>query len=78
MKNVPVEKPDLDIRPDIEDLPWIELNKAENESIKVRERLAINEAKWTRQPIHFFPSKRGNGKYLSFSVALRGETAPSK
>ena len=45
------------VRRNVEDLPWVELTKAEKEDIKTAECVAINTAKYTRMPIPRFPSK---------------------
>lgn len=38
--------------------------------------MAINTAKYTRQPIPHFLNKTGGGNYLSFNQALAGDTLP--
>lgn len=58
------------------DTPWCELTVDEKSHTQFRERLAINIARDTKQPLPIFLNKNGPSRFLSINAALVGEKPP--
>ena len=67
MKKPPSEKVVEDIRLDVDDILWCELNKAEKDYVRSHEKLAITFAEQLHQTVPTFIGRKGKGKFLSWS-----------
>lgn len=67
LKKPPVDKGWEEIRENVDDIPWCELNKAEKSYVSSHESLEISLAKQLHQPVTVFIGRRGRGRFLSWN-----------